>query len=59
MKLNQEKAFDMLKAIRDVAEIKNEIRRLHRDGKNQELADLALHMADTFQIIFLEKISKL
>lgn len=56
---NQKKAFDMLKAIRDVAEIKNEIRRLHRDGKNRELADLALNMADTFQIIFLEKISKL
>lgn len=59
MKLNQGKALDILKSIRDVADMKNEIRQLQRDNRSEELANLALEMASALQIILLEKLSRL
>lgn len=52
-------ALNVLKSIRDIADIKNEIRRLQRDNRSEELANLAFEMADALQIILLEKLSRL
>ncbi len=51
--------LNILKSIRDVADMKNEIRQLQRDNRSEELANLAFEMADALQIILLEKLSRL